>query len=546
MSAGRLLALSGAALLAVGLIGAGAFLWRTSQARYQVGRVLVDLGEVPGTDQQWRQTIVDRRLGSLGDEATPYLLWAATRGDRNERYRALFSLARLKSPGAVEGLVAILIGGETVKVRADAAEALGRARDPKSLPPLMRTLQDPQVFEASAEWTWLGALSRITGDDPLVDFRSRLHPAFTRAKVVYPDGRVEYLGPEPPPRPDPREAARIWKRWLVEKGYVAHEEDLRPIYREGIAEDEYRYFEEGGQKGRKLHPEEVPRIEMREVKPASYPLRHALFSTAFLLAGALILLTASLWNRLPGWFAHVRWSRLKVAAPQWWRTVGLWRRVTLCLALVVLLGALFHDALIRTISPRLAVHVAWCDRPMWGEGDWVDPWGNPWAGLDPEADSTLYSFGPNGINEWKEGDDIVWASNGSGEQLHWLAPWLTLAPGALFVLAGFLAWVAVAPRWAPVVSTTGRGWLLIQTIVLAAPATALLVGLLHWLESRESYLPELLEGLRSLLGSQDGPLILSNRPALYGSVLLACFLFALLVRLRASGGASAPAAQECF
>jgi HEAT repeat protein len=82
--------------------------------------------------------LVDRRDRRALDLLLPALRWR----DQGARDRAVALLVRL-GPVAVTPLLRVLAGGKTATERRGAADALGRIRDSRAVPALLKSLRDP-------------------------------------------------------------------------------------------------------------------------------------------------------------------------------------------------------------------------------------------------------------------------------------------------------------------------------------------------------------------------------------------------------------------
>jgi hypothetical protein len=218
-----------------------------------------------------------------------------------------------------------------------------------------------------------------------------------------------------------------------------------------------------------------------------------------------------------------------------WKAMPRWRRVAWVLVLLFLALAAGLRPFVRWADPELAV-AAWS-----ALGD-VDPWGNEIeALLDLQGPGFYWSPGPNGINEWRQGDDIDaplipplcaclvgWSREILGV-LAFLPAWLLLAPSRArrSPSAAKEAGRAVLLASVPTVLTN---WLAFRTLEWQAAR----VGLEYRMQcSALEFSPGGIPPQPKTWACQIEEFTLVPAPvALAGSLALVCFLVALWWRLR--------------
>lgn len=90
-------------------------------------------------------------LGALGDSAVQVLVNMLTNNEWLTRLRAVEALGRAKSPLAVEPLLKLLADDSDVAVRQDAARALGEIGDSRAFEALLRAVGDIRLRPAAVE-----------------------------------------------------------------------------------------------------------------------------------------------------------------------------------------------------------------------------------------------------------------------------------------------------------------------------------------------------------------------------------------------------------
>ncbi len=84
-------------------------------------------------------------LGSLGTDATPALITALKKKNRNLRLGVIGALAEIRDPRAVSSLIG-MTGNPSSEIRWQAVIALGETGDPAAAPAILEALKDPDKY----------------------------------------------------------------------------------------------------------------------------------------------------------------------------------------------------------------------------------------------------------------------------------------------------------------------------------------------------------------------------------------------------------------
>ncbi|MCW8140404.1 MAG: HEAT repeat domain-containing protein [Planctomycetota bacterium] len=214
-------------------------------ARINAGDDPVSVLGVPGD----RVTVVQEFIRPLGVEVLPILVGAAK--DERLRYSAFFAIEWLQLQEAFDLMLRLLVEHPDAEVRATLARALGLIRPAhreRSIPLLLRTYRDPELFQPNAFGEtlaphWSSALEELTRGQPW-EVELRAHQEYHLQATILIDGQFVPAAPRPPPEPiDWRRSADKWEDLLVQRGILSGEDDLGPIYRPGVRVEEYAPFE---------------------------------------------------------------------------------------------------------------------------------------------------------------------------------------------------------------------------------------------------------------------------------------------------------------
>lgn len=222
-------------------------------ARINAGDDPVSVLGVPGD----RVTVVQEFIRPLGVEVLPILVGAAK--DERLRYSAFFAIEWLQLQEAFDLMLRLLVEHPDAEVRATLARALGLIRPAhreRSIPLLLRTYRDPELFQPNAFGEtlaphWSSALEELTRGQPweaeLRAFEEYLRPSVLAdgKPVILVDGKWVPAPPRIPPEPvDGRRGPDKWEDLLVQRGVLSGHDDLGPIYRPGVPVEEYAPFEQ--------------------------------------------------------------------------------------------------------------------------------------------------------------------------------------------------------------------------------------------------------------------------------------------------------------
>jgi cyclophilin family peptidyl-prolyl cis-trans isomerase len=192
------------AVEALGKIGSNP-LSAASLGRYGVGAVAESIAkllpaptEQPSEDAKFVGSLALTALLKLRQAATvPSIIAQLNSVDADLRWQAANALARIREgiAPAVPVLITKLEDKNTI-VRATAARALGAARDPQAIAPLIKLLSDPEEHAVVNAINALGAVGDARAAEPLVALGNRLlagYRTFDRAKGGVPTQQNQLL-----------------------------------------------------------------------------------------------------------------------------------------------------------------------------------------------------------------------------------------------------------------------------------------------------------------------------------------------------------------
>ncbi len=155
--------------------------WRVREAACQA---VVNLGplvipyllQVIGEEKPHRRNAAVKCLKEMGAHAAQALLKEAQEGQEREKILSLVVLGELKSKEVVEGIISILEDtNESLNVRYEAAEALGKIGDRRGVFPLIKALSEDEWLQFPALLA-LGSLGDVAAVEPLLNLLSNEVP----------------------------------------------------------------------------------------------------------------------------------------------------------------------------------------------------------------------------------------------------------------------------------------------------------------------------------------------------------------------------------
>lgn len=143
------------------------------QAVINLGSLAIPyLLQVIGEEEPYRRNAAIKCLKAMGAQAAQSLLKKAQEGQEREKILSLVVLGELKSKEVVEGIISILEDtSESLNVRYEAAEALGRIGDRRAVFPLIKALSEDEWLQFPSLLA-LGSLGDVAAVEPLLNLLS--------------------------------------------------------------------------------------------------------------------------------------------------------------------------------------------------------------------------------------------------------------------------------------------------------------------------------------------------------------------------------------
>jgi HEAT repeat protein len=151
--------------------------WRVREAACQVIKDLGSLAiphllQLIGEEKPNRRNAAVKCLKEMGTQAAQDLLREAQKGQEREKILSLVVLGELKSKDVVDGIISILEDkDESLNVRYEAAEALGKIGDRRAVLPLIKALNEDEWLQFPALLA-LGSLGDVAAVGPLINLLS--------------------------------------------------------------------------------------------------------------------------------------------------------------------------------------------------------------------------------------------------------------------------------------------------------------------------------------------------------------------------------------
>ncbi|MFN7142498.1 MAG: HEAT repeat domain-containing protein [Myxococcota bacterium] len=177
---------------------------------------LTALAKDPNTPKQERWVAI-RALGPIGDDPSRVaLLQFLAADDAPTRMAALGAIGDRKDP-SLSGYAAARLSDPALLVRASAAEALGKLKDPSTLPDLERALKDPtNHYRGTSLWLrrhLVDAMGAIGTDAAVPGLARALDDADPQVVAAAIAGLEKIAGFSYKEGRTPDQEREAWRRW---------------------------------------------------------------------------------------------------------------------------------------------------------------------------------------------------------------------------------------------------------------------------------------------------------------------------------------------